>query len=127
MKKSQFGPCGLYCGACGATDCDGCLSENGDDWVKQCTFRRCSRERNLDSCCFCNDFPCEALDNFMNDKWPHHWTMETNLQFIKKNGIAQWLLAQEQEWSCKSCGAHINWYQKSCCCGQRLEAWKLPP
>ena len=28
MKDSQYGPCGLYCGACGATDCGGCQSSN---------------------------------------------------------------------------------------------------
>jgi len=33
MKSMKCGPCGLFCGACGATDCDGCLSDNTDDWV----------------------------------------------------------------------------------------------
>ena len=127
MKIAQYGPCGLYCGACGATDCDGCLSDNVDDWVKQCLFRRCTREKNLDSCCFCDGFPCHELDEFMNDKWPHHWTMEPNLRFIKKNGIEKWLLVQEKEWSCKKCGTEIHWYQKICSCGQQLEAWELPP
>jgi hypothetical protein len=62
----------------------------------------------------------------MNDQWPHHWTMQPNLEYIKKNGIEKWLLAQQQEWSCKSCAAAIHWYQKECGCGQRLEAWELP-
>lgn len=126
MKKSPYGPCGLYCGACGATDCDGCLSDRIDDWVKQCLFRRCTREKNIDFCCFCSDYPCQELKDFMNDKWPHHWTMEPNLEYIKKHGVEQWLLVQRKEWSCKSCGAEINWYQKMCRCGQLLEAWELP-
>jgi len=126
MKKSQSGPCGLYCGACGATDCDGCRSERVDDWVKRCPFRQCAREKKIDSCSSCRDFPCTTLHDFMNDKWPHHWTMQPNLEYIKKNGVENWLLAQQQEWSCKSCAAAIYWYQKQCHCGQQLDAWELP-
>jgi hypothetical protein len=126
MKQSNYGPCGLYCGACGAEDCDGCLSDNVDDWVKGCKFRQCSKDQNIDFCCFCNDYPCTELQEFMNDKWPHHWTMEPNLEYIKKNGVEKWLLAQQKEWACNNCGAEINWYQKICNCGQPLEAWELP-
>ncbi len=62
----------------------------------------------------------------MHDEWPHHWTMEPNLEYIKQHGKQAWLGAQEKQWSCKSCGAQIFWYQKSCTCGQSLEAWDLP-
>lgn len=126
MKKLQYGPCGLYCGACGATDCGGCLSDRIDEWVKQCKFRQCTREKNIDFCCFCSDYPCKELHEFMNDKWPHHWTMEPNLEYIKKNGAEQWLQAQQKEWLCNNCGAETNWYQKMCSCGQQLKAWELP-
>ena len=40
--------------------------------------------------------------------------------------VEKWLLAQQQEWSCKSCAAVIHWYQKQCHCGLQLEAWELP-
>jgi hypothetical protein len=62
----------------------------------------------------------------MNDKWPHHWTMKTNLEFIRSNGIKKWLSAQKKEWLCPSCGAGINWYQKTCNCGRQLKAWDVP-
>lgn len=126
MKESQYGPCGLYCAACGAPDCLGCLSDNVDNWVEQCKFRNCSREKSVDFCCFCSDYPCTELREFMNDQWPHHWTMESNLEYIKKNGVKKWLKAQKKEWSCNSCSKEIKWYQKKCSCGQQLEAWDLP-
>ena len=112
MKEPQYGPCGLYYDACGAPDCDGCRTSDVDDSVEQCKFRRCSRERNLEFCCFCTEYPCKDLHDFMNDQWPHHWTMEPNLQHIKENGKEKWLKAQEKEWSCTSCGARIHWYQR---------------
>lgn len=126
MKESQYGPCGIYCGACGATDCGGCQSNIIDDSVEQCKFRRCSKDKELEFCCFCSEYPCSELHKFMNDKWPHHGTMGPNLAYIKQNGKDNWLQAQKKEWSCKSCGAEIKWYQKKCSCGQGLEAWDLP-
>ena len=126
MKQTNYGSCGLYCGACGANDCGGCQSDFIDEWVRGCKFRQCTGKKNIEFCCFCDDYPCKALHEFMNDQWPHHWTMEPNLDFIKKNGAKKWLNAQKEEWSCDNCGAEIKWYQKNCSCGQRLEAWDLP-
>ncbi len=126
MKSLKCGPCGLFCGACGATDCDGCLSDNIDDWVKHCKFRKCSRERRLDFCCHCIEYPCKELNDFMTDKWPHHWTMKPNLEYIRDNGVEKWIEEQKRVWSCSSCGAEICWYQKRCRCGKQMKAWDLP-
>jgi hypothetical protein len=126
MKPSMYGPCGLFCGACGATDCNGCLSDDVDQYVAGCKFRTCSKERGIDFCCHCPDYPCAELHTFMHDEWPHHWTMEPNLRFIKEHGRDKWLQTQRQEWSCSRCGVEINWYQKTCECGQILEAWDVP-
>jgi len=127
MKQSRYGPCGIYCGACGATDCDGCQSEPpADDSVGKCKFRGCSKEKGIEFCCFCDEYPCRELRDFMNDQWPHHWTMEPNLEYIKKHGKEKWLQAQKKEWSCPDCGAATFWYQKACSCGQPLEAWDPP-
>jgi len=62
----------------------------------------------------------------MTDKWPHHWTMKSNLEYIKNNGVEKWIEAQKREWSCSSCGAKIYWYQEKCFCGKKMEAWELP-
>jgi hypothetical protein len=83
-------------------------------------------EKGIDFCCYCDEYPCEELHDFMNDEWPHHWTIKSNLEYINKNGVDKWLKAQQQEWSCKSCGAETNWYQKECKCGQDLDAWDVP-
>jgi len=126
MKKSRYGPCGLYCGACGATDCGGCQSDLIDEYVEQCAFRRCAKDKGLEFCCFCSQYPCAEINEFMNDEWPHHWTMEPNLEFIKEHGKREWLQAQAREWRCKSCGLEVMWYQKECTCGRELDAWDAP-
>jgi len=126
MKPSQYGPCGLFCGACGATDCDGCQSDRIDDSIRQCKFRRCSADRGLDSCARCPDGPCQELLAFMSDQWPHHWTMQPNLEYIRRHGIAQWLRVQEQQWTCSGCGAGRHWYKRKCECGQDLDGFEPP-
>ena len=126
MKSSQYGPCGLFCGACGATDCGGCHSDYIDDYIRKCTFRNCAQEKNIDFCCSCDVYPCEKLSTFMKDQWPHHWTIEPNLKFIKENGVEKWLVAQRQEWTCNECGKEIVWYQKECECGKKFNAFKIP-
>jgi len=126
IKEAQYGPCGLYCGACSATECDGCRSDKVDEYVANCKFRSCSKDKHVEFCCFCDEYPCEELHNIMNDEWPHHWTMEPNLQFIKTHGKEKWLESKKSEWSCKSCGHESKWYQNTCNCGQKLKAWKLP-
>ena len=126
MKDLQYGPCGLFCSACGATDCDGCDSTKIDDYVRGCKFRGCSKEKNIEFCCLCSEYPCRELHEFMNDKWPHHRTMQPSLEYIKKHGKKKWLEAQKKEWACKNCGAEIKWYQKTCSCGQELDAWDVP-
>ncbi len=126
MKIGQFGPCGLYCGACGAEDCNGCRSDFIDDHVRTCEFRQCAKDKSIEACCFCADYPCLQLSDFMSDKWPHHWTMSANLQFIREHGIQIWLERQALEWSCSACGAHTHWYQKNCTCGEGLRVWELP-
>ncbi len=126
MKKFPYGPCGIFCGACGAPDCGGCLSDFIDESIEQCKFRKCTAEKKIEFCCACDEYPCPELHKFMNDEWPHHWTMAPNLEFIAKNGKDVWLRAQRAEWTCGDCGAEIKWYQETCPCGRKLDAWDLP-
>lgn len=62
----------------------------------------------------------------MHDQWPHHWTMEPNLEYIRSHGVKKWLEAQQRHWSCSECGAEIVWYQKQCSCGNELDAFEIP-
>ena len=46
------------------TDCDGCRSE-GDRLLagsSQCKIRKCVKEKNIENCAHCNEYPCEELE-----------------------------------------------------------------
>ena len=46
------------------TDCDGCRPNKGRIFsgCLNCEVRKCARQRNIDSCAFCCDYSCEALE-----------------------------------------------------------------
>jgi len=44
-------------------NCDGCLSERGRlfSHCMTCQIRKCAREKDLDNCGYCDEYPCEKL------------------------------------------------------------------
>ena len=129
--------CGLYCGACSfkvAYDqnskehiialpsqynqykdkplqfCPGCRLDNDD---AGCEIRNCAKEKSLDHCGDCDDFPCKKISDFNNDGVSHHAKVLKNLHTLKEIGIDKWLEAEKTKWTCE-CGAGISWYLKKC-------------
>ena len=48
------------------TDCDGCGIENGRlfSGCAKCQIRSCARQKGLENCAYCNQYPCQALMKF---------------------------------------------------------------
>lgn len=78
-KEKGIGYCGLACAVCSENkNCLGCRSEGckEKDW---CRNFRCCREKGLNGCWECRDFPCKdsMLDNIR---------IRTFAKFIKEYG-----------------------------------------
>ena len=74
-KTVMLAPCGLDCDACSQKpkDCDGCHAEGDHLWHADCAIRVCCKfEKRLANCSLCDEFPCERVAAFGNDKWAHH-------------------------------------------------------
>jgi hypothetical protein len=138
--------CGLNCGACpvgranesGDTDllakmaedwgrnagdliCEGCKAEITADFCSRCGMRLCAREKGLEFCIECSDYPCWVLSAFRNDDAPHHSMVLRNLEQIRNLGVEGWLEAQAARWSCPVCGKRFGWYDETCeGCGGKL-------
>ncbi|MBN2379955.1 DUF3795 domain-containing protein [candidate division WOR-3 bacterium] len=140
------GYCGLYCGACSfkvAFDeqdhshlenlpprlskyaeapprfCPGC--RNPKSLCTECGIRDCARERSLDHCGICSEFPCSRILAFAGDGLPHHADVTKNLELLKEIGEEKWLNKQRERWTC-SCGAKRSWYLKKCPkCGKKFD------
>ena len=50
------------------TDCDGCRTEGGRLFSAciKCGIRACAREKKLENCAHCGDYPCSGLETFFS-------------------------------------------------------------
>ncbi len=146
MKVRYDTYCGLNCGACPVglaneredentlksmaeqwgvqreeVNCTGCKTQTIAPFCARCEMRVCAREKGLEFCSQCIDFPCRTITAFKNDKAPHHSPILKNLEEIEKEGIEAWLKKEEKRWSCSGCGARFTWYNETCSeCGEEL-------
>jgi len=139
--------CGIYCGSCsiamyaktGCADkfatclggvpkeeliCGGCKSDDVYAGCGACILRGCAREKNVEHCINCTDYPCtryskwQSLAKFL----PHIHESATSLETIRRDGIDQWLDEQKKRWLCPDCGTPFSWYASACNkCGHSLE------
>lgn len=51
----------------------------------------------------------------------HQSVVIKNLDFIKNDGLDNWLKEQKARWSCSGCGLNISWYDEKCgSCGSKV-------
>jgi hypothetical protein len=54
-------------------NCQGCKGDDTLVWSGDCKIRQCClKERKLEHCAQCGDFPCEHIVAFENDKYKQH-------------------------------------------------------
>lgn len=114
-KKELTAPCGLDCFNCivyeknitgsirirvsrslnipeSRVDCKGCREQNGRVLKNDsCATLECVKEKGVDYCFECGDFPCPKLASVadMADSYPHNLKLY-NLCRMKKVGVEAW-------------------------------------
>lgn len=43
-------------------DCDGCWTETGKLFCKNCEIRKCAREKGIENCAHCGRYACKKLE-----------------------------------------------------------------
>lgn len=71
--------------------CLGCKEGGG---IPDCEVRNCAKEKNVEICSFCNEFPCELLSKFQEQMVPGIIEILTQ---IKEKGIDRWLSEQKSK------------------------------
>jgi hypothetical protein len=142
--------CGLYCGSCTAflatknnttkklaqewqmdendVICYGCKSQKVAKYCLTCPLKTCAKNKSIEFCNECAQFPCQNLENFKNsDNYPYHSEVYDYLNIIKNDGVESWLEQMKIRWSCQVCGREHDWFTLVCPeCGQELNAYKKP-
>ena len=108
-KYPTIGCCGIDCGLCpryyteGKSRCPGCLGPKFLEVMGQtCSFISCCfKNKNLETCGECNDFPCQKFDSewFGKDSYDSFVTHKKaipNLNLIKNKGFGEFIRQQEK-------------------------------
>jgi hypothetical protein len=117
-RKALTAPCGLDCFNCEiyednlteefarmmsdktsvpveAISSKGCRRQDGVHWhlpPEGCATLTCAKEKGVEFCCDCHDFPCPLLAPLADgaERFPHNFKLY-NLCRIKKSGIENWI------------------------------------
>lgn len=122
-------PCGMNCAVCSGylalkhevkkngirmPYCAGCRPRD-----KKCAFlkRRCELllGKKVDFCYECNDYPCERLKRIDKRYQTHfHMSLIGNLEYVRDNGMAEFLRTQQEKWRCPKCGEVVCCHNGTC-------------
>jgi len=77
--------------------CKGCLGPLDVHWSPDCKMMLCARERRLEHCFECRDFPCPLTEKFANDGLESHRRAVEASKRMKEIGLEAWMAEQEAE------------------------------
>lgn len=136
--KNLVSVCGLFCKGCGVyistqennqenlqrlaarmnipveeMPCNGCRTEVRTAFCKNCHMIKCAKEKGVDFCGECKDYPCAEIKDFQS-KMPHRVELWKSLDRIKEIGWEKWYIEMVDYYSCKECGTINGWYDFKC-------------
>ena len=103
--------------------CGGCKSDDVFVNCGACELRACARERRVEHCIDCGDYPCALYQGFRKagSLLPHMAACAANLEVIRTAGVERWIADQAERWRCPECRAPFAWYADACgSCGRKL-------
>lgn len=91
--------CGAYCKTCRAyseESCRGCKQEyeKGERDITKAKCKRkvcCFRDKRVETCVDCCDYPCKILEEFWGKKGWKYQQYKKQLEFIRKNEHKEFL------------------------------------
>ncbi|MDX2413988.1 MAG: DUF3795 domain-containing protein [Bacteroidales bacterium] len=125
MNNSDLiAPCGMNCAIClgylrEKNPCSGCRDTEGykPNQCNNCIIINCDKLKETVSgfCYECADFPCKRLkqlDKRYSTKY--NMSMLENLEYIKKNGLENFVKNEAERWKCDQCGGVICVHRGIC-------------
>ncbi len=129
FNADLIAPCGMDCSLCIAYQfrkndlnkhsfhrkyCPGCIprGENCTHMADACSLLG---EGKLRFCYKCSAYPCKRLKSLdKRYRTKYHMSMIANLDYIKANGIEEFLRDQEEKWKCADCGERLCCHNGLC-------------
>jgi len=141
VKKELLAPCGLYCGVCAIyiahkdnnlkfkqilfpiykafaksvddISCTGCLSDGVVFPVcSKCPIKNCTREKGIEGCHQCDEFPCKFITNFPIPVAKK--VISRSIPAWRELGTEMWVEQEEKRYHCPECGNKLFRGAKRC-------------
>lgn len=77
--------------------CESCRGPVEANWSSDCEMLKCAKNRKVDYCFQCNDFPCQIVNAFASDGAAHHKRTVENMKRAKEIGLSAWIAEQEKK------------------------------
>lgn len=93
--------------------CSGCRDAATDkhSWSYKCKIRACALDKNVESCVYCNLFPCDKVAGIADLSGD---TTLKQLQELKEHGFEKWMKVVSERWKCSDCNGSIELFTKKC-------------
>lgn len=98
--------------------CDGCRSDRQSFYCRSmCQMKACAKQKGVDFCGDCQDYPCETLKAFQKEH-PHRLELWDSLEQIRERGWEAWFRDRSLHYACEKCGVLNSAYHPHCrACG----------
>ncbi|MEJ2250415.1 MAG: DUF3795 domain-containing protein [Candidatus Lokiarchaeota archaeon] len=64
----------------------------------ECKIRLCAREKNIEVCIFCDEYPCQNFKDLKDDMGEDYDLLINDLKELKKLGIQKWISCNCSFW-----------------------------
>jgi hypothetical protein len=100
--------------------CEGCRSDEPLFFCKMCGMKQCVKEKAIESCADCTDFPCKIIDKFPFKEFLKRQAWDVN--YRKQYGKEKWLETTIKMNTCPACQNICHWRATICKeCGTALD------
>lgn len=118
----MFAACGMNCMVCykhcyHKKPCAGCFnSDKGKpEHCRQCKIKDCIKKKELTYCFECSEYPCQRIKNLEKSYNKRYQTsLMENSEYVKLNGLEQFMLYQKEKYTCQKCGGIISIHDQEC-------------
>ncbi len=122
IETIMFAPCGMNCMVCykhcySKKPCAGCLnSDKGKpEHCRKCRIKDCVGKQGVSYCYQCGEYPCKQITNLEKSyRTKYKTSLMQNSQFVKENGLNEFMKQQKERYTCPSCGGVISIHDLAC-------------
>ena len=134
LDEKLLAPCGINCLVCyrycaGARKpCPGCRydGEGKPEHCRRCHIRDCAREKGVEHCFLCAEYPCRRLrsmERSYRTRYAFHLTADE--RFALEHGAQDLAALHGERYRCPECGGVISLHDRICSdCGAPMPGQK---